>query len=80
MIVIKVELHSAITKKVSLIGKAIICNDGSGSISSGNYNAKFWSKRPNIVWREGKVENFPRKSLNVWYLLSKCLTNILKRD
>ena len=44
MLVIKIELHSAITKKITVIGQAIIANDGTSySPQKGNY--KCWIGR-----------------------------------
>lgn len=39
MLVIKIELHSAITRKVTEIGRMVICNDGMGTRTKGDYTA-----------------------------------------
>jgi len=39
MIVIKIELHSAITRKVTEIGRMVIFNDGMGTRTKGDYEA-----------------------------------------
>lgn len=83
MIVVTVELHSALTGKVTLLGKAIIANDGLGSDGVGHYDVMVGRKGASDLkkiftgstGRIGRVENFPRKRRNVWYLLRRALTS-----
>lgn len=80
MIVVKVELHSAITGRVKLLGQMIIANDGTGSDKRGNYWARTF--RVNHDWRyggydkflqEGKVTDYPRLNKPIWSLVKRAL-------
>lgn len=81
MIVVKVELHSAITGAVTPLGTAIIANDGSGTHARGRYDAWFGRKGQDLVnllscrgdARHSRVEGFPRLSKNAWHLLARAL-------
>lgn len=72
MIVLTMELHSAITKRTSHLGTIRICNDGAGTQRRGNYTAEF-------IHRDGKkgkkvrVEGHRRVALPVWTLVAKVL-------
>lgn len=60
------------------LGTAKIWNDATGNISKGNY--RFWFSRrgqPKSVWKEGRIEGFPRKRLLMWDLLFRCLKDII---
>lgn len=87
MLVVRVELHSAITGKISEIARMIIANDGTGHGSSGNY----WGRAakgviegdtmipPAIMHdsrklRHAEVKEYARKSLHVWNLVSRMLS------
>lgn len=85
MIVVKVELHSAVTGKVSEIGRAYFANIG-GTRTRGDYGVavcrRGTSEVPSTDWscgtgplptREGKVENYPRLSYSVWRLIIRGL-------
>ena len=39
MIVVKIELHSAVTRRITEIGRMVIWNTGAGSPSKGDYKA-----------------------------------------
>lgn len=56
------------------LGTAYITNDGSGDTQHGNYTVVLskWDK-PSAVWREGRVEGFPRRSRGSWDLLFRAL-------
>jgi len=82
MIVVKVELHSAITGHIINLGTAIIANVG-GSETLGNYKAQAYRKGTEIETlyqrrdikpiRNGSVENHKRLSEPVWNLVWKAL-------
>lgn len=85
MIVVRVELHSAVTGKVSEIARAIIYNDGTGTSKRGNYTTfmapgvlKGDTMNPIRIHmrkrRESKVLNYPRASKHVWNLVARCLS------
>lgn len=80
MIVIKVELHSAITHKVTELGRMVIHNIG-GTLLRGNYGVKVGRKGQDSFQvlekpqRSGKVESHPRLSQSVWCLVAKALAS-----
>ncbi len=77
MIVVKIELHSAITGEVSEIGRMNIANDGSGDAGRGNYSAALMRRgSPNKVLRHGEVKNHARQSYSVWVLIAKALASV----
>lgn len=75
MIVVKVELHSAITGEVRTIAKAEIANEGTGSKTVGNYTARFMGRR-GTVNRIGHVTGHRRLALSVWSLIRKALEGV----
>jgi len=84
MLVVRIELHSAITGKVTEIGRMIVSNDGKTlDPKVGNYdvrlarrgvedNARILAKPQ----RHGRVEGHARLSLPVWSLVAKALSAI----
>jgi len=59
------------------IARAEIVNVGTGTKERGDYRYSLWGKR-NTAWRVGEINDFPRKSYNVWLLLLKILKDALK--
>lgn len=76
MLVVKIELHSAVTGKVTTLATGKIVNTGAGTATRGNYRVELKDVlgRP---WKTGAVEGFPRKKLLAWDLLTRALHNIL---
>lgn len=80
MLVVRIELHSAITGKITEIGTMLIDNIG-GSHERGDYRVRVGKKTHAgdivKVWkkpaRTGIVTNYPRLSYNVWRLISRAL-------
>lgn len=80
MLVVKVELHSAITGRVKLLGQTIIDNVG-GTKELGDYRVRVGHKKDCMNLREivkkplrvGEVKNYPRLSYNVWRLVIRGL-------
>jgi hypothetical protein len=80
VLVVRVELHSAITGKVTEIARMFIANTGTGTPNRGNYCGRALRKgakdtrliRNSI--RLGEVYNYARKSKHVWNLVAKMLT------
>jgi hypothetical protein len=84
MLVIRVELHSAITGKVTEIARMLMWNDGTGTPASGNYEATVAGgdvvghmrpidiRYPAILLCKGKISGYPRK-LPVWNLVARML-------
>ncbi len=81
MIRITVELISAKTGKSRTLGIMDICNDASGSATRGNYKGFLYRQglktptRKQVV-KEGRVEDFPRKSYSAWRLLLRMLKDM----
>lgn len=81
MIVVRVELHSAIDGRVETLGTTIIDNVG-GTKARGNYRTRAWpkgaldprrlltSRKPH---REGAVNDHKRLAEPVWTLVRKSL-------
>jgi len=84
MIVVKVELHSAITGRVSEIARAEICNVG-GTRDSGEYEADLkWRNSEFGSWlslaRKGRVRGYPRLSSNIWVLVMRALRSAFPEE
>lgn len=88
MLVVKVELHSAITGAVTEIARSVIYNDGGGSRDKGDYKAltirgrskEDFDKRMREAVYDGKnvtrsteIKDYPRLRLHVWNLVAKAL-------
>lgn len=83
MIVVRVELHSAITGEVTELARAHICNDGSSpKATRGNYIATTFRGRSRgslnncKPQKSGNVTDYPRLSLHVWNLVARCLKSM----
>ncbi len=89
MIVVKIELWPlGSEERRREIGRMYIANDGSGTQVRGNYKAVVCRRgttenplrgRVRAV-REGHVENYPRKSANVWKLIMRCLRSAFPEE
>jgi hypothetical protein len=82
MIVVRVELHGAVSKRVTLLGAMVIANDGAcEDARRGNYDVKVARKADagdlrklsRDPLRRGRVERYPRLSYNVWRLVLRAL-------
>lgn len=88
MIVIRAELWPGGDKeRASPLGTCVIVNDGTGSLTRGNYRVRLSTKRgfkdprkpkPGEVWRECRVEEFPRKRFGTWDIMHKALRTMLR--
>lgn len=80
MIVVKVELHSAITGKITEIGRMLIANDGTGSHRLGQYHVRLLKRGSDPekmnVSKTGYVLNHARLSRPVWDLVGRAI-NVL---
>lgn len=78
MIVVRVELHSAITRKVTEIARMRIRNAG-GTADIGNYSAETLRGRSREqldrgeCQRGGEVKAYPRLRIHVWHLVARAL-------
>jgi hypothetical protein len=86
MLVVRVELESAITGEMSEIARMIIANDGTGTGDRGNYwarAAKGTVQNDHMIpaaimhesrkLRHAEVKDYPRQSLHVWNLVARML-------
>jgi hypothetical protein len=74
MLVVKIELHSAITGKVSEIGRMHIINNGHGTHERGEYDVEIMRKETtDKVQRRGMVRDYPRQAYTVWELVRRAL-------
>lgn len=86
MIVVKIELWSAVTHEVSEIGRMYIANDGSGTVDRGDYSVAVCRRGNTEPPRElipdpmGKpaarlagVKDYPRLAYNVWRLIARAV-------
>lgn len=83
MLIVRVELHSAITGQVTEIARMEICNDGTALNSQvGNYDVRTLRGRDSAtlnkrtIQRKGKVLNYRRQALHVWNLVQLSLTRM----
>jgi hypothetical protein len=72
LIVVKLELHSAVTNKITLLGKLVIANDGTGSRTSSHYDAQFIHK-DGTIGKTVRIERHRRLAYSVWTLVKKVL-------
>lgn len=78
MIVVRIELHSAITRKVTEIGRMTIANTG-GTNERGDYRVTTLRGRSREqldrgqTTRTGAVTDYPRKAIHVWHLVARAL-------
>lgn len=74
MIIVRIELYSAVTHRKTEIGKLYIVNDGSGSRRRRNYMVTVMRRRSSCrVTRRGFVKNHSSISVSVWTLVRKAL-------
>lgn len=79
MIVIRVELHSAITGRVTELARMIISH-ASGGANRADYDCATLRGRCKAdldkrkVQRQGDVKDYPRQAIHVWNLVAEALT------
>ena len=78
MIIVKIELHSAVTGKVSEIGRMEIANDGkTRDPRRGDYSVCLMQRgTTDRVRRRGEVKNHARLAYSVWVLIAKALASV----
>lgn len=90
MIVVKVELHSAIDGRVENLGSVVIWNDGTGDRTTGNYRAvalrkgadvyesmrRYFRDNRKAAVREGSVKGHKRLNRPVLELVRKALESM----
>jgi len=78
MIIININLHSAIDHSISSLGSMVIYNDGTGTKDIGNYKATFFDSKGNTIAR-AEVDCFPRTKKDYLDLMKAVLKN-MKRN
>jgi hypothetical protein len=79
VIVVRVELHSAITGQVQELARMHICNRGDGTQEIGNYIVTALRGRDRatldkgVAQRSAEVLGHPRLRVHVWNLVAKAL-------
>lgn len=92
MIVVRVELHSAITGIVTNLGQLVIANDGTGSRTRSNYTVTQHDKSKPVIFNLDKpqyakdnfrsfrktisVKNHARLAESGWKLVAKALKEL----
>lgn len=85
MIIVTIELKSAVDGRTEKLGEMVICNDGTSTQRTrGNYDAfvyrkhKFfdWKKLTNNLTRRGRVENYSRLQRPIWDLVGLALKDM----
>jgi hypothetical protein len=77
MIVVRVEMHSAVTSEVRELGRVEISNDvATGTDEIGFYNVEVRSDESTKVHR-GRVEGYARKTRSIWSLVQLALSSAL---
>ena len=76
MLIVRIELHSAVTGQVTTIATGEIVNTGTGSPTQGNYRIEL-RDAAGRHWKKGHIEGFPRKRLLAWDLLYRALEKLV---
>ena len=76
MLVVRIELHSAVTGQITTIATGEIVNTGAGSLTQGNYRIEL-RDAAGRRWKKGHIEGFPRKRLLAWDLLYRALEKLV---
>jgi hypothetical protein len=81
MIIVRVELHSAVTRNVTEIARMRICNIG-GTRERGDYRAETFRGRSAqqlarlIRQRATTISDYQRLSIQVWHLVARALVGM----
>lgn len=79
MLVVRVELHHAMTREISEIARMHICNDATGTHLVGNYEGRTLRGATkeeldrHKVQRRGIVLGYPRRDRHVFNLVTRML-------
>lgn len=78
MIIVRVELHSAVTRNVTELARMEIANTGTGTGTRGDYTGRTLRGRQGaldqgLTQREAQVLNYPRQAIHVWHLVARML-------
>ena len=76
MLIVRIELHSAVTGQITTIATGEIVNTGTGSSTQGNYRVEL-RDAAGRQWKPGHSEGFPRKRLLARDLLYRALGKLV---
>jgi hypothetical protein len=76
MLIVKIELHSAVSGEIKTVATGKIVNTGTGSPTQGNYRIELRDAAGRL-WKTGHIEGFPRKRLLAWDLLYRVLKKLI---
>lgn len=76
MLLVKIELHSAIDGSIKEIGQLRICNVG-GTLSVGAYKGEILTGGRRL---KGEVNRFHRRTVSVWKLVQLMLDSCFSGD
>ena len=81
MIIVKVELHSAITGKITELARMRITNEGGTNVRGDYFGVTFRGRDSkaldkNAINKFGSVKNYPRLQLHVWNLVGRMLSTM----
>lgn len=65
MIIVKVELHSALDGSIKELARMKICNTGTGTEEYGNYSVELLKRGTGEAYRKGFVTDHKRLKLSV---------------
>lgn len=74
MIVVEANLVSAVSEsRDENLCRVEIANDGTGTLSRGNYNVRLYARNDGRLVRTARVENWPRNAVPAWRLIQKAM-------
>lgn len=82
MLIVKIELHSAVTGEISEIARMRLYNDGHGTGRRGGYVGEVFRGRSfealdkATIHKRGEIKNWPRLDRHVWNLVAAMLENM----
>lgn len=82
MIVVRVELWSAVTGKKTELARMHICNDDTGTPALRNYDGTTFRGRSIeqldrlAVSKRGRLTDFPSERLHIWNLVARMLSTM----
>ena len=84
MIVVKIELWPlGFKKNARVLGEMHLTNDVLTTMNNkdrGGYKVEVFRKNSKKIQRNGVVENFPRKSYNIWRLISRAILSAFPEE
>lgn len=81
MIIVRVELHSARTGKITELARMKLCNVG-GTEDRRDYSVETFRGRSlkaldnEVTNRTGGVTNFPSPAIHIWHLIAEALKSL----